>query len=91
MTALRVGVAWSTHFPGNGWLGTLRYRRLRYAYRAPSFVAEGMTGGGNVLSFLRFDEGLTRPDLDGTTNALARGVDFFYVSRTARAQRRTTG
>jgi len=80
MAALRIGVAWSTHFPGGGWLNKIRYRRLRYSYRAPSFVAEGMTAGGNVLSFLRFDEGLTLADLDGTTTALASAVDFFYVS-----------
>lgn len=77
---LRVGIGWSTHFPGGGWLNKVRYRRLRYAYRAPAFVAEGMVTDGSVLSFLRFDEALTASDLDGTTDALAGAVDFFYVA-----------
>ncbi|MEV6236619.1 DUF6345 domain-containing protein [Lentzea sp. NPDC051838] len=77
---LRIGVGWSTHFPRRGVLNQARCRRLRYAYRAPSFVTEEMVADGSELTFLKFDEGLAISELDGTNNALASNVDFFYVA-----------
>lgn len=76
----RVGVGWSTHFIGGGLLRQLRYRRLRYAYRAPAFVAETLVADGSKLKFLNFDEGLQVADLDGTNQALACSVDLFYIA-----------
>jgi hypothetical protein len=53
---------------------------LRYAYRAPAFFAEAMIADGATIKFLRFDEALTAPDLDGTSARLAESVDFFYCA-----------
>jgi Family of unknown function (DUF6345) len=75
-----VGIGWSTHFPGGGLIRKLKYRRLRYAYRAPAFVAEAMVADGSTLGFLNFDERLKVADLDGTNQALACSVDFLYVA-----------
>ena len=76
---LSIGVAWSSHFERSG-LKSLLYRKLRYAYRAPAFFAEGMLAYGANLGFLRFDEGLKTTDLDGTSDQLADSVQFFYCA-----------
>lgn len=78
-TSPRLGVGWSTHFD-RPWPVRILYRRLRYAYRAPSLFAEQMIGAGATISFLRFDERLLAEDLDGTQMALADAVDFLYLS-----------
>ena len=72
------GTAWSTHFSGT--LRALRHRRLRYAYRAPSFFADEWLRAGFDISFLRFDESFELEDVDGTRDALAQTVDLLYVS-----------
>lgn len=77
--SLSVGVAWSTTFPRPGWRGKF-VRKLRYAYRAPSFVTEGMVTAGHDLRFLKFDEACSRDLFDPVGAALASSVDFFYIS-----------
>ena len=57
---LRIGSGWCTSFdrpfPRN-----LRYRKLRFAYRAPSFFLAEMAAGGFEVGYLRFDEELNTP------------------------------
>lgn len=73
-----IGVGWSTHFE-RGWK-SFYYRKLRYAYRAPAFFAEAMLAAGANIKFLRFDEGLSAADLDGTSGKLAESVEIFYCA-----------
>ncbi|WP_159425470.1 DUF6345 domain-containing protein [Streptomyces sp. fd1-xmd] len=77
--SLRLGVGWSTHFD-RPWPMRIFYRRLRYAYRAPSLFVERMLDTGSSIGFLRFDEELLAEDLDGTRTSLADAVDFLYLS-----------
>ncbi len=77
--SLTVGVAWATEFARPG-LDRLRYRRLRYAYRAPSFFAGSMLAGGCAVRFVRFDEELQLEHLDGTAGRLTDDVDLLYVA-----------
>ena len=76
--AVRVGVGWATHFSRSG-IKRLQYRRLRYAYRAPSFFLQGMIARGDNLEFVEFDEDLTSTDLNGPA-ALAPQVDVLYIA-----------
>src|SRR4051794_23123513 len=78
-TNVSLGIGWSSHFKRSG-LKSLLYRKLRYAYRAPAFFAEGMLSHGANISFLRFDEALKKADLDGTSGRLADSVEFFYCA-----------
>ena len=78
-SALTIGVGWSTEF-NRSFRERLQYRRLRYAYRGPSFFASAMVNAGHRVKFMRFDEGLRAPDLDGTTDRISDGVDLLYVS-----------
>jgi Family of unknown function (DUF6345) len=77
--SLRLGVGWSTHFRRPGLRGRM-YRKLRYTYRAPAFLAEAMIANGHALGFMHFDEALPVDKLDGTVSSLAESVDLFYVS-----------
>ena len=72
------GAGWCTHFSGTR--RVLRHRRLRYAYRAPSFFADEWLRGGNRIEFLRFDESVDACDFDGTQAALAEHVDVLYIA-----------
>jgi hypothetical protein len=72
-----VGVAWSTHFQRSGF-NQLLYRRLRYAYRAPSLFLEGMLAAGADIRLVTFDENLVDTDL-GQAGA-AQQVDLLYVA-----------
>jgi hypothetical protein len=74
-----IGVGWSSHFERPG-LQSLFYRKLRYAYRAPSFFLETMLGDQAHVKFLRFDEALLRDDLDGTSAQLAESADLVYFA-----------
>jgi hypothetical protein len=76
--ALRVGVGWSTHFARTG-AARLQYRRLRYAYRAPSYFLDGMAAQKSTIDFALFDEDLDASGLTGT-QSLAAGVDLLYVA-----------
>jgi hypothetical protein len=57
---LRVGSGWCTSF-NRPWAKKWQYRRLRFAYRAPSFFLSEMATNGLEVSYLQFDE-----DLDAT-------------------------
>ena len=74
---INIGVAWSTHFQRQG-LNKLWYRRLRYAYRAPSLFLEGMLAAGANVKFVTFDENLVDQDLDQGGDA--QQVDILYVA-----------
>jgi hypothetical protein len=74
-----IGVGWSSHFERPG-LQSLFYRKLRYAYRAPSFFLEAMLANQALLKFLRFDEALVHGDLDGTDGQLAESADLVYFA-----------
>lgn len=56
--SLRVDAGWCVSFrrpfPKN-----FQYRRLRFAYRAPSFFLSEMSKGGHQVGYLGFDEALT--------------------------------
>jgi hypothetical protein len=75
---LNVGVAWSTYFERRGFQ-RLQYRRLRYAYRAPSYFLQGMLARDDHPAFLEFDEDLTGADLSGF-NASSAQLDILYVA-----------
>lgn len=79
LSHVSLGIGWSSHFKRSG-LQSLLYRKLRYAYRAPAFFAEGMLASGVNVSFLRFDETLRTADLDGTKDRLADSVELFYCA-----------
>jgi hypothetical protein len=74
-----IGVGWSSHFERPG-LQRLFYRKLRYAYRAPSFFMETMLAHQAHLKFLRFDEALVHGDLDGTCGQLTESADLVYFA-----------
>jgi hypothetical protein len=81
-TSLRkpsIGVGWSSHFERPG-LQSFFYRKLRYAYRAPTFFLEAMLANNATVKFLRFDEALACADLDGTTGQLAESADVVYFA-----------
>ncbi|MEA2233091.1 MAG: hypothetical protein QOD83_2907 [Solirubrobacteraceae bacterium] len=73
-----VGALWCTHYSGS--VRALKYRRLRYAYRAPAFFADESLRSGMSVEFLRFDADFETRDVDGSTSALAETVDIVYVS-----------
>jgi hypothetical protein len=75
---LKVGIGWSTEFD-RGWQ-RLWYRRLRYAYRAPSFFADLFLEKGYSINFVRFDESLLLRDLDGTSGRITENVDLLYIA-----------
>ncbi|WP_112236714.1 DUF6345 domain-containing protein [Kribbella monticola] len=74
---VRVGVAWSTYFqrPLNQ---RLRYRRLRYAYRAPVLFLQGMLGSGADIEVIDLDENLVGASLG--RGSAAQRVDILYVA-----------
>jgi hypothetical protein len=74
-----IGVGWSSHFERPG-LQSFFYRKLRYAYRAPTFFLEAMLANNVDVKFLRFDEALACADLDGTTGQLAESADLVYFA-----------
>lgn len=75
---MTVGVAWCTYFERTGWQ-RLQYRRLRYAYRAPSYFLQGMLATGNSARFVRFDDSLVKNDLAGHGSPASQ-LDILYVS-----------
>ncbi|WP_427891346.1 DUF6345 domain-containing protein [Kribbella sp. GL6] len=75
--AITIGVVWATHFQRQG-LNKLWYRRLRYAYRAPSLFLEGMLAAGAEAHLVTFDENLDDADLD--PGGSAQQVDILYVA-----------
>ncbi|MFC9691517.1 DUF6345 domain-containing protein [Kribbella sp. NPDC056951] len=79
--AIRVGVAWATHFDRPLWQQALqtsvRHTRLRYAYRAPSLFLQGMLNAGDDIQFVLCDEDLTSTSLDP---GACQDVDILYVA-----------
>src|ERR1700730_4295592 len=78
-TALRVGVAWSTSFD-RPFYQRLHYPKLRYAYRAPSFVAHAVAGSQHELSYMLFDEQWLIGDFDGSAASRSSHVDLLYIT-----------
>src|SRR4051812_35613630 len=76
---MRIGLAWSTYFD-RPWHKRWLYRRLRFAYRAPSLFMAARVAAGDQIEFLTFDEMLTADDLDGTAATLAHSVDLLYLA-----------
>lgn len=76
--SVAAGAAWCTYFSGT--LRGLKFRRLRYAYRAPSFFTDEWLRAGQAIEFLRFDDNFETSSLDGSTDALAQTVDLLYVT-----------
>jgi Family of unknown function (DUF6345) len=74
---ITLGVVWATHFQRHG-LNKLWYRRLRYAYRAPSLFLEGMLASGAEVQLVTFDENLDDADLE--PGGAAQQVDILYVA-----------
>jgi hypothetical protein len=74
---LSVGVAWVTHFQRKGYQRLL-YRRLRYAYRAPSLFMQGMLEAGDDAKLLLVDESLADTCLD--PGGTCQQVDLLYLS-----------
>ena len=74
-----IGIGWSSHFERPGLL-SFRYRKLRYAYRAPSFFLEAILANQAEVKFLRFDEELVHEDLDGTSGKIGESADLVYFA-----------
>ena len=74
---VRIGVAWSTYFqrPLNQ---RIRYRRLRYAYRAPVLFLQGMLSAGHDIEVVDLDENLVASSLG--PGSAAQQVDILYVA-----------
>jgi hypothetical protein len=74
---IKVGVAWATHFHRSGF-DRMLYRKLRYAYRAPSLFLEGKLQAGAEVRLVTFDENLDDADLGQAGSA--QQVDILYVA-----------
>jgi hypothetical protein len=73
----RVGIGWSTYFMRRK--RRLPVRRLRYAYRSPSFFLEAMRAQGHSADFVLIDERWDVQDFDGKRATLQDSVDVLYV------------
>ncbi|MEA2523175.1 MAG: hypothetical protein QOF73_402 [Thermomicrobiales bacterium] len=77
---VRIGVGWCSSFDrplAQRLHGYRPYRRLRYAYRAPSLFLQGMLRAGADVEFVEFDGDFGTDDL---VSRPGRPIDVLYVA-----------